>query len=191
MTKKEKFGNILLLLNSANEDLIKLQSFLDTERINDQFYRRLFLRNVYSVIETYLHVTKEIIKFKITVEGIDKNDLSWQEIVILNEKKVILDNKGNAKTVDEFHNFEQSLKFTFNAYAKVFNANKPDYSDNKYRIFINLSKRRNDITHPKSIENLRITDQEMRDIISALEWFLSVNNVLRSESTNWVKTIFK
>lgn len=186
MTRKEKFANILELLNFANDDLTKLQSFLDTERINDQFYRRLFLRNIFSVIETYIHITKEIIKFKILVDSVNNCDLTWSEIVILNEKKVSVDNKGKVKTTDEYQNFEQSLRFTFNTFAKIFNSKLPNYSDNKYRILIRLSQRRNDITHPKSLENMIVTDQELKDTVLALEWFLIENSIFRNESSRWL-----
>jgi len=188
MTRKEHLIDTFKLLDLAKDDLDKLGTFLVIEKINDQFYRRLFLRNIYSVIEIFLSVTKEILKIKVSIEGLNDN-VSWTELVILNEKKVFLDDKGKVKTKNDFQNFEQSFRFTLNTFAKTFNCESPDYSSENYQYLIKLSKRRNDITHPRVLKDQIITDQELQETVVMMAWFVEIQGRYKNEIINWLNDI--
>lgn len=177
--------DVLKLWSSTIDDLNTLQSFLSIEKINDQFYRRLFLRSIFSIIETYLYITKEVVKIKLSVEGNSNNEILWSELVILNEKQVLLDEQGKVKTKDIFQKFGPSLRFSLDIFANVFGSNLPDYGDKKFELLTTLNKRRNDITHPKSSNELIITDQEIKDSISMFGWFIETHNKMNKDFIEW------
>lgn len=185
MITKEHLIQTFKLWGFIIEELEKTKIFLQYENINDPFYRRLLLRNIFSIIETYLFVTREIIKIKIDFDG--KNaQVPWWELAILNEQKTALDDQGNAKTLDDFQKFIPSLKFTLNLFAKIFDSEFPKYGDNNFEKLVKLSKRRNDVTHPKSLDQLLISDQEIKDIISMFGWFVQTHNSVSLNFLKWL-----
>jgi|GEM_PF-2340013 len=190
MTSKEHLETTLKLLQSTMNELEKMKDFLNIQKINDQFYRRLFLRNTFSIIETYIFVTKELIKNKLVIDK-NSNQISWSDLTALNEKKVMLDDQGKVKVRDDFQKFEPSLRFTLNLFAKVFNSTAPNYSDNNFQKLISLHKRRNDITHPKSVEELTITDQEVKDTISMFAWFMQTHTMINTKFLEWIKSVYQ
>ncbi len=84
MTPKEHLEVTLKLWYSTITELESMKEFINIEKLNDQFYRRLFLRNIFSIIETYLFVTKELIKSGTTNTCTDEQELhmrhsQWDE----------------------------------------------------------------------------------------------------------------
>jgi len=158
------------------QDLTDLKRFFDIEFLNNQFYRKLLLRNIYSVIESYLYVTRELIKHKALMQSSEEDyKLSYEELAILNGKTVILTSKGEPKANEIFFSFEPSLKFTLNTFSKIYKADNPDYSDNNYEKLIKLSKRRNDLTHPKLAQLQIVTSEEIKHLVLGLQWFLTTH----------------
>ncbi len=184
MTPKEHLELTLKLWYSTITELEGMQDFLTIEKINNQFYRRLFIRNVFSIIETYLYVTKELIKNKLVIDK--TSEISWSDLAILNEKKVVLDTQGNVHVKDDFQKFEPSLRFTLNTFANVFGSTLPNYGDSSFEKLKKLSKRRNDITHPKSLEELIISDQEIKDTILMFSWFMQTHGIINSKFLEWL-----
>ncbi len=184
MISREHLETTLKLWHSIVIELDKMKDFLTVEKINDQFYRRLLLRNIFSIIETYIFVTRELVKNRLIIEK-DSNKISWLDLAALNEKKVILDAEGNTEVRDDFQKFEPSLRFTLNVFAKVFGSNLPNYGDSNFEKLKRLSKRRNQITHPKSIEQLIISDQEVKDVVSMFVWFTQTHTLLSAKFLEW------
>lgn len=174
---------------STVTELEKMKDFLTVEKINDQFYRRLFLRNLFSIIETYIFVTKELVKNRLVI---DKNSIqvSWSELAALNEKKVVLDTQGKVEVKEDFQKFEPSLRFTLNIFANVFGSSLPNYGDSNFDKLKKLSKRRNDITHPKSLEELIISDQEVKDSVSMFTWFIQTHAQINEKFLEWVRLTY-
>ncbi len=188
MITQEHLKAKLYLRKMVLDELNELNKFLTIDKINEQFYRRLFVRDIYSIIETYLHVCKELIKIKLVEDESQNSHISWQELVILNEQKVFLSNSGEVKTKEEYQNFESSLRFSFNLFSKEFNTPSPDYGNNDFEKLIRLSKRRNAVTHPKSDRDMIITDQEIKEVVSALKWFMQAHNEIDKGFLKWIET---
>ncbi|MEJ4088972.1 hypothetical protein [Galbibacter orientalis] len=175
------FNMVIEEMKSADENLFS------ENKLNDSFYRRIIIKNTFSIIETYIHIIKKSIKLYLTLEEPNKVSLDWTELIILNEKKVLLDNKGNTKVKDEFQKFEPNLRFTLNTFSKLFKINKPEYGNTEFQKLIVLSKRRNEITHPKKSNDLNITKEELHDLIKSFGWFIKVNEKINSSYLIWLK----
>jgi len=189
MTPKEHLQGTLKLWESMATELFKMQEFITIEKLNDQFYRRLFLRNLFSIIETYIFITKELVKNRLAID-INSSQVSWSELAALNEKKVMLDAQGEVKVNDDFQKFEPSLRFTLNIFAKVFGSSLPNYGDSNFEKLKKLSKRRNDITHPKYFEELIISDQEIDDSFSMFTWFIQTHAQINEKFVEWVRLTY-
>ena len=188
MTAKEHLEVTLKFWYSTISELESMQDFLSVEKINTQFYRRIFIRSVFSIIETYLYVTRELIKSKLVIDRAP--EISWADLAILNEQKVFLDMQGKIHVKEDFQMFEPSLRFTLDTFAKVFNSTLPNYGDNNFEKLKKLSKRRNDITHPKLLELLIISDQEIKDTFSMFSWFLQTHALINSKFLEWLQNIY-
>lgn len=177
-----------LLFNVAiGEMKSTVDDLFSGNNLNNDFYRRLIIKNTFSIIETYVHIIKKIIKLYFTLEESDKINVDWTELIILHEKKVLLDNKGNVKVKDEFQKFEPNLRFTLNTFSKLFKVNKPEYGNTEFQKLIELSKRRNEITHPKKSNDLNITKEEISDLIKSFGWFMKINNRIHNSYSIWLK----
>lgn len=183
--RKERLINIQKLWSISLDEMREMGEFIRIDKVNNQFYRRLLLRNTFSVIETHLFILKELI---IEFADVMTNPvLSWQELSILNEQKTLLDARGEIKLVSEFQKFEPNLRFILNLYSKVFNAARPDYGNHKFMKLIALNGRRNEVTHPKTVESLIISNQELSDIIDAMSWFIETQGTLNTGFTLWIQ----
>jgi hypothetical protein len=189
MTSKEHLEVSLKLWYSTVKELEKMNDFLTVEKINDQFYRRLFLRNIFSIIETYIFVTKELVKNRLVIDK-EANQVSWADLAALNEKKVVLDTQGKVEIKDDFQKFEPSLRFTLNIFAKVFESSLPNYGDSNFEKLKRLSKRRNDITHPKSLNELVISDEEVKEAISMFTWFIQTHGQINGKFLEWANLTY-
>lgn len=125
MTTKEHLDTTIKLWHTTIEELNGLGTFLNHEKINDQFYRRILVRGLISVIETFLNITKEIIKIRVVVDPSVR--LGWEELAILNERAAKLSDQGKVRVTGEFYKFEPRLKFTLNKFAEVFGAERPNF----------------------------------------------------------------
>mgnify|MGYP000480612863 CR=1 FL=1 len=172
-----KIDEIYKLWNHCIEELKELSSFFSQEHLNNNFYRRLIIRNTFSIIEAYLHISRELIKHKLALNDAISKVLTTNELIILSEETAYLNNKGEVKSRRTFYSFEPHLKFTFKCMSKVFNSSEPNYSDIKYSKLIAIAKRRNDITHPKEYDKMIITKEELKDVVSALEWFFQIHGM--------------
>ncbi len=186
MNIKERLDNVTDLLSSTTTELEGIGTF--AQDIEDQFYRRLFLRNTFSMIDTYIYLTDEIVKIVLEIDETKAKLVLWPELVILNRTTVLLDDKGKIKLKDNFQKFEPSLRFSLNLFSKVFQLPEPDYGDRSFQKLIQLYKKRNQVTHPKSIDELLITEQEVEDIMSMFSWFTTTHHNIGEHFTEWLKT---
>lgn len=120
----------------------------------------------------------------------NSNQVSWSDLAVLNEKKVVLDTQGKVEVKDDFQKFEPSLRFTLNIFAKVFGSSLPNYGDSNFVKLKKLSKRRNDITHPKSLEELIISDQEVKESVSMFTWFIQTHAQINERFLEWVRLTY-
>lgn len=184
MSTKDKLTEILRLYAFTVAEIMEMQTFLDQDKINTQFYRRLFLRNVFSVIETRLYVNRQLVLIK---QKIDGEEISPQDRLLLEEKKIVEDATGAEKIVDAFQDFISSFKFSLKIFAKQFKSTPPDFSDSNFAQLIIYVNRRNDITHPKNHLDLVITNDETMGFNQTFFWVHEVLNKADEGFQKWLK----
>ena len=112
MDIRSSYESIKALWELNLSELEGLRSFIDKDKVNDQFYRRLIIRSTFSIIEGFLSISKDLIKTTVAIDPDTAAKLSWQDLVILNEKKVVLDSKGGIQELEDFQRFIPSIKYT-------------------------------------------------------------------------------
>ena len=120
----------------------------------------------------------------------NNNTLSWEEKSLLNEKKAGLNAKGEVMVTDTYQNFIPSFRFSLSIFAKAFNSDIPDFSDIRFNHLQILVKRRNDLTHPKSHQNIVITDEEIKMLIPMFGWFMNLHGKIDKGFKVWLEKVW-
>lgn len=189
MNNKEYLDDTLKLWNYAVSELEEMQNFFSFDKLNDHFYRRIILRNLFAIIETYLFISRELVRIKIAIDGNTEN-ISWQEQSLLVEKKVGLNSNGKVIEKDEFQSFIPAFRFTITIFSKTFGVEPPDFGNNHFGVLQALVKRRNDVTHPKSYSDVKITDQEIKDLIPMYGWFMNIHGKTYKHLLKWLELVY-
>ena len=116
--------------------------------------------------------------------------LSQGEIAILREKKFTLDKKGEVESAREFSKLLPSILFSLRCFAKVHGAVfQPDTSSAGWCALQEFVKVRNGLEHPKSMADLRLSDEHLEVAMIAAAWWkstvLSLFQVCDAANTFW------
>jgi len=188
MNIKGQVLNIQELLGFIVVELKGLQEFIEIKKINNQFYRRIFLKGYFSILESFLFLTREMVKLKIQFDN-NTNEFTWSDFAALNGQKVNVNERGEVTISSNFQRFKPSLIFTLTIFAKAFNTELPDYKDSTFKKLDALYTRRNEVTHPKSYIQFMISDQEVKDIFSMHSWFGQTHSSITQKFTEWIAVI--
>ena len=144
---------------------------------NDQFWRRTFVRNIFVLFEASSYGLKRV---SMHLSQTLKVDFSPAELAMLREERYVLGKEGNAITQSgNFQAFIPNLKFAFKSFAKACGL---DISLNVSGIPLNhFAQLRNRITHPKSLSELTITDEEIQVSETVGRWFWNEISALLNE----------
>ncbi|GGG93354.1 hypothetical protein [Pedobacter zeae] len=189
MKVKERLINTFKLLGYTLSELDGMKPFFEGQNLNNQFYRRILLKNFFAVIETYLYISREMVLVKSLIDR-DNDGLSWEEMSLLNQKKAGLNAKGEVIATDTYQNFIPSFRFSLSIFAKAFDSEMPDFSDIRFNHLQKMIKRRNDLTHPKSHQDISITDEEIKMLIPMFGWFINLHGKIDIGFKIWLEKIW-
>jgi hypothetical protein len=91
---------------------------------------------------------------------------------LLREERYGLDKKGEPEASDNFQSVVPNLLFTIRCYLKSHGASfTPDISHRGWEALQCAVGVRNRITHPKSIADLVLTDEDLQKLVEASQWW--------------------
>ena len=153
-----------------SDDVTSAKKILDSN--DSQFSRRMYLRSLFALIEGNSFRLRQMALAAHKHRG---KCLSDDEVIVLKEKEINVTENGKLKVRTKHLEFIANVRFSQNCFLKAIGGKQPDYSDNGWALLKNAVKIRNRITHPRSEEDLIITDDELVLIDKAKEWYS--NNV--------------
>ena len=161
------------LFEVLSNDVIQCLKKLQTE--DSQFWRRVFVRAVIALIEGQNYQLKLI-----TLEACKHKQVSFSnaDLALLKDEK--------------FVSLKDNLKFSFKTFALAFDL---DYKlaigvGDRWKSFITAIEIRNRLTHPKTVDQVLVTDKDLEEVKKAHDWFaqsitdLIGSYVLSLENTN-------
>lgn len=135
----------------------------------NDFARRALLRTHFAFIEGM------VFQFQLLAIAYQKDfpsAFSHQDVSILEEKKYQLKDNGQIEARDNFQKLPAKLLFSIKAYASTCGVDfKPDTSHHGWAAFKRYLSIRNDLMHPKSVENLILDNKKLTDATEAADWF--------------------
>jgi hypothetical protein len=131
--------------------------------------RRLFIKTAFSFIEGLAFILKQEV---LIVEANKKNtSLTPEELLLLKDKVPSLGNNGLASESERFAKTVPNVLFAFKIYAKTSQIADPvDSKPSEWKPLKKLVHVRNRITHPKSLSEMTISDNEFMEAYICFLW---------------------
>ena len=163
-------NDLLGLMLESGEDIA--QCFKQVRENDSQFWRRTLYRTSFSHFEGIMNGLKQVIYHTAPEAGLTLNP---EVKLFLLDATPSLKNNGQVTTKKYFFSFEQTLKSIVYTYIELFSPKfKINYSGNEWQQFKNAILTRNRLTHPRTDDDLIISDKELEYIKNSTEWFSSI-----------------
>ncbi|MFN7996329.1 MAG: hypothetical protein U0Q18_22140 [Bryobacteraceae bacterium] len=135
---------------------------------NNQFYRRAFVRALFAFIEADVWGRKSVaLYFR------DKAHLTDLEVAAASEHTPDLDEKGRVIGKSPRLQLKPNVLFSFQVFARAFEVR--DFhlatNDHGWQAFRTAIAIRNRLMHPKSRDDLSISDDDLQTCCDALNWY--------------------
>lgn len=154
------------------DDGAQSEFFLESDT-NNQFARRNYIRNTFSCMEGSIWLLKEVC-LKATDSNGRKAKISVGEFLILSETNYELKSNGEIKKNQKKLKFTDNIKFTFLMINKLFKMEIDlNVGSKSWEELLEAINIRNRIIHPKGVESLTISDEEIKICQNAVSWYNS------------------
>jgi len=197
-----RLGRHTELIESLREDwgraveLLEIEDwFLAVDELEiedwDQFCRRTLVRTLFAMIEGSVFALKQLILEEHRIIG--KIELSPAQYAILSEEKYDLEESGVLRTLNTHPKLESNIKFTLPFYAHAlgmsFEFDPPLGEEPGWGSLCQAHKKRNRLMHPKSQDDLTVSDGDLDDTLSAASWFIEQLDRLESMAFEALKQL--
>lgn len=191
-----RMDDSLHLLNDLNEvfstlyaDLGKCREELQRD-FNSQYRRRLMIREFCTFVEVSayqlkrysLYITRKMIPdIKAATHVANKDEvlapfsdsLLPAELMILEDFSPALDESGAASTKRMFPPTAPNIRFAFATYLKVIKTGvHVDFGGKGWRAMKTTIAVRNRLTHPKCLEDIAVSDDDLAQLVEANDWLV-------------------
>jgi hypothetical protein len=154
------------------KDLVFIEAHLGNDP--DGFWARTLIKTVGSYVEAEVFLLKqELLRF---CER-EKIEINPEVDLFLNNRKFELGSNGKLKERIHQARVRDEVKFIFNQIS-MFKGQEQvaGFEIDGWNKLISTIEVRNRLTHPKSIDDLKVSEQEIKDSDDAFSWF--VDNVV-------------
>ena len=133
--------------------------------------RRIYVRSTFATIEAWIYVMKQM---ALRMHPDPKcRTISEAERTFAQEHEYRLTDSGDVETRRTKISLEANLRFGFKLLAKAGSVSSElDVSGSEWQSFRRAIKIRDRITHPKSISDLNISDEDYNDVSKGFGWVL-------------------
>lgn len=152
------------LLEQLNEDISSAYIALERDR-SSQYLRRCVVRAIFSFIEAIIESIKWELRSSIRA-GHFTGQLSAKEQETLGSLHLI------GKRNDSFLPLDQNIKRTFSLAAKIWQLEgfRLNTDKDEFRDFQAAKSARNRLTHPKTVYDIEVTDEDMHSHTTSAIW---------------------
>lgn len=180
-TLREQFEKLDAMQKVLTQDMLECGRLLNDETPTDSAARS-FVRTVFAMIEGTTFNLKEM-ALNLSTHG--RGNFSKAELAMLEEVSYDLGDKGEAITQTKFMKLPTNIRFAFDAAARAFGVTyKLEVGDSGWSMFKEALNIRNRITHPKKIDDLKMSEAEVQKVIDTGAWFMKCRRELFQQFVN-------
>lgn len=158
LDEAEKAAEFVVAILSEVRDAEK-----DLARDDSPFRRRAYVRATFASVEGFVFALKRIALTK-------PHLFEPGELTLLLEKEHVLTNMGDVRPRPRFLRVDDNLRFAFKAFMRFHGSDDALDTGQGWAAFQKAITIRNRVTHPKRIEDLSISDDDVRTIRQAAHW---------------------
>lgn len=148
-----------------------------------QSNRRELIRTTFSAIEGLIWNLKQtIVTSKSTL-----HKMTIHEQAALLEESYILDERGRVRVQPRFLPLAASLRLIVGIVKRYRPAYELDLTHIGWQKLLKAIDARNRIVHPKRLEDLTVSDEDVADCIAGFSWFLAYVIEIREEHVKYTK----
>jgi hypothetical protein len=164
----------MLMHESLKQDIDHCEQMLS--QADSQFWRRMYIRSIFAYIEASVFILKQDALYDGGKHGIQFSDA---ERLLLQDQSAEINDIGGVKIQKAKISFLKNLRFAFKTYARTAGDVTALKVDSIGWAAIRESlKVRDRLMHPKQVEDLLVTDQELRAVSVGYVWFLQELSVV-------------
>jgi hypothetical protein len=150
------------------EDGVEAEGLLDEK--DNQFFRRTYIRSIFASIEGTIWLIKQVCLKAKPHRG--HRLIGVAEYALLTDHSYELKNNGEPSVQTKHLKLPDNLRFTVNVVQRLFGARlELGVGTTKWDNFLKTVRIRNRVTHPKTAEELTITDEEIALCKEVSSWF--------------------
>ena len=171
-----KKANILAqIIEIAINDIKICMDRIKEEQENEQFWRRTYIRTLFSLFEGIIHMLRQIAT-EPCYEG-EETGLTQYEISALKGETYKISGRGKIMTKAYYYNISKGIMLINRCLRKrKIITKKIDPHGKEWERFNHAIRIRNRITHPKKESDLFITEAEFDEFKSVAKWFIKLIN---------------
>jgi hypothetical protein len=150
------------------EDVKEAETLLEEK--DTQFFRRAYIRSTFTSIEGIIWLIKQVCFNAKPLDG--PRVISVADYILLSEVSYDLKHNGEPSVQTKYLQLANNLRFTAKVVQRLFHATLDlGVGTTKWEKFRKAIAIRNRITHPKNIEEMTITDDEISLCKDVQHWF--------------------
>jgi hypothetical protein len=144
----------------------------------DAFDRRNVIRTFFTLVEGDTYYRKQLALMlheasRETTDGIQPS-FTEEEVVLLRDAQAELSSNGTPRTQTKFLRLSANVRFSFDAIARAFGVNCPlDVEGPGWQAFLAALDVRHRLTHPKTVEDLDVSETDLANAITAIKWYFA------------------
>lgn len=158
----EFFARLKATVDPLRTDCRALKATSDS----DQRARRVYVRAVFAELEATLDMYAQFLLLT------ERDALQLEERLLLEEREVQLDDRGDVKSRQAKINLRSRIKFVFRMLVTYSGVDPiPNYQDNRWSELQESINVRDRLTHPKLAKSIEISDDELAALSRGWAWF--------------------
>jgi hypothetical protein len=160
----------------AKVDIFHILDNLKQGSSMDQFWRRTLVRTFFAQVDAEISAMKQMAIIVAETPNTDPAEtvvFTRAEIELLNEREYRIQN-GVAEETKAKISLRTNLQFAFEMFRKASrSAFSLQTNGHQWECFLKAIKIRDRLTHPKTVQDLIVTDAEMSVITKAFTWHIT------------------
>ena len=173
MNGHDDFIALTKMLGATAEDVDTCHSNL--VQTNSAFWKRTYVRSLFAAFEALVHFMKQHALSRRVVAVVDsfrsgQNELPVAELSLLFGVSYHVDETGEVKIREAKIPFLADLQFSLRQAREVFGATHNLEKDPGWEALRAAVKIRDRVTHPKTLQEIEITDAEIETVNQAYAW---------------------
>ena len=158
---------------TLHKDMIFCQQRQQEDKV---IWRRMYVRASFAFIEAFSFYLKQHAFNQTLVAVYDSfkqgsGHIPSRDLALLNDESYCLSDKGEAKIEKAKLRTIPNLLFALSSFAKSIGSDYVAMKDDAgYESLTMAIKIRDKLTHPKDVQSLEVTDEQVRIVTTAIEW---------------------